>query len=309
MSCTSCLAGYTFAQATSSCSPVTVCTGGCSVCPLNYILSSTNECLQCGSTSCARCSPTALSTCTTCYDGNYLNQGVCSACPTGCSTCSSPQNCLTCSSGYTAQVQSIATQTSCVKCQAPCALCIGNAQTCTKCLSGYTLSGWNCMSNFNYGFNVVLGTNLTTFYANYAGFLNALTGAVQSNNYNSLTISTIQSGSVIVNGNANTGAQSDSNEATQQFNNLNSVLSTGGSIAGMPVQSSTVSVNGGSIVQPTSGPNLALILGICIPVGVILLVLIGICIYKNTRKGPQVDYPTTSTVREQFELQDVGTPK
>lgn len=127
------------------------------------------------------------------------------------------------------------------------------------------------MSNFNYGFNVVLGTNLTTFYANYAGFLNALTGAVQSNNYNSLTISTIQSGSVIVNGNANTGAQSDSNEATQQFNNLNSVLSTGGSIAGMPVQSSTVSVNGGSIVQPTSGPNLALILGICIPVGVICI--------------------------------------
>lgn len=78
---------------------------------------------------------------------------------------------------------------------------------------------------------------------------------------------------------------------------MNSVLSTGGSIAGMPVQSSTVSVNGGSIIQPTSGPNLALILGICIPVGVILLVLIGVCIYKNTRKGPEVDYPTTSTVR------------
>lgn len=62
------------------------------------------------------------------------------------------------------------------------------------------------MSNFNYGFNVVLGTNLTTFYSNYAAFLNSLIGAVQSTNYNSMTISTIQSGSVIVNGNANTGA-------------------------------------------------------------------------------------------------------
>ena len=67
------------------------------------------------------------------------------------------------------------------------------------------------MSNFNYGFNVVLGANLTTFYANYASFLNTLIGTVQSNNYNAITLSTIQSGSVIVNGNANTGAQSDSN--------------------------------------------------------------------------------------------------
>lgn len=68
----------------------------------------------------------------------------------------------------------------------------------------------------------------------------------------------------------------------------------------MPIQSSSVTVNGGTIVEPTQGPNLALILGICIPVGVIILVLIGICIYKNTRKGPDVDYPTNSSVREQF---------
>jgi hypothetical protein len=37
----------------------------------------------------------------------------------------------------------------------------------------------------------------------------------------------------------------------------------------MPIQSSSVTVNGGTIVEPTQGPNLALILGICIPVGVI----------------------------------------
>lgn len=132
MSCTSCLAGYQFIQSSSSCTAISTCTGGCTVCPLNYILSN-SQCLQCGTTSCARCAATALNTCTACYAGSYLNAGACSACPAGCSTCSSPQNCLTCSPGYTAQAQSIATQISCVKCQAPCALCIGNAQTCTKC--------------------------------------------------------------------------------------------------------------------------------------------------------------------------------
>lgn len=209
-SCLSCLAGYTYVQSSSSCTPITTCTGGCTVCPLNYVLSN-SQCLACQSASCSRCTPTALSVCTACYPGNFLNQGSCSACPTGCSTCSSAQNCLSCSPGYTSQVQPVSTQVSCVQCQSPCALCIGNAQTCTKCVSGYSLSGWNCVSNFNYGFSVVLNTTLPVFYSNYAAFLNTLIGSVDSTNYNSITLSTLQSGSVIVNGNTNTAATSDSN--------------------------------------------------------------------------------------------------
>jgi hypothetical protein len=71
----------------------------------------------------------------------------------------------------------------------------------------------------------------------------------------------------------------------------------------MPVQSSDVTVNGGTIVQPTSGPNLALILGLSIPLGIIcnyifilVLSLIGYCIFRNTRK-PLPELPTTSTDR------------
>jgi hypothetical protein len=201
--CTSCLAGYSYVQSTSTCSPISTCTGGCSVCPLNYVLTN-QQCIQCGNPSCSRCSASNLNLCTSCYDGYYFNQGVCTQCPTGCSTCSNSQNCLSCSSGYTAQVQAIATQVSCIACASPCAECIGNAQTCTKCLPSYTLNGWKCVTNFNFAFSIVLGTTLQNFYANYANFLNSLTSYVQSSNVNTVTMASILQGSVIVTGNLNT---------------------------------------------------------------------------------------------------------
>ncbi len=166
--CTSCLAGYSYDQTTNQCNPVTTCTGPCNVCPYTYVLTASQSCSQCTNSNCSRCSLSNLNTCTSCADGQYLNNGNCSPCPTGCSTCSNANNCLTCASGYTAQIQAIATEVSCIQCQSPCALCIGNAQTCTKCASGFTLNGWKCVSNFNLGFKMVLGTTLQTFYANYA---------------------------------------------------------------------------------------------------------------------------------------------
>jgi hypothetical protein len=79
----------------------------------------------------------------------------------------------------------------------------------------------------------------------------------------------IMQGSVIVNGNINSNAPSDSNQANNEYTTLQNSLSTGSSIAGMPVQSSDLTVNGGTIIQPTQGPNLALILGITIPIAVL----------------------------------------
>ena len=70
------------------------------------------------------------------------------------------------------------------------------------------------MSNFNFGISIVLGVNLTTFYANYAAFLNALAANVGSNNVNTVTMITLTTGSVVVNGNLNTKALSESNQAT-----------------------------------------------------------------------------------------------
>lgn len=172
------------------------------------------QCSQCTNANCSRCSSTSLSTCTTCYDGNYLVQGNCKACPAGCMTCSSATNCLSCGVGYTAQVQPVSTQTVCVQCQSPCAQCIGNAQTCTSCQSGFTLNGWKCVANFNFGFNVVLGTTLNTFYSNYATFLSQIAQATSSSNVNVITMTAIQNGSVITNGNLNAASPSGSNAAS-----------------------------------------------------------------------------------------------
>lgn len=266
--CTSCLAGYTYSQSTASCTPVTNCSGPCTVCPFNFVLSN-QQCLQCGNTKCARCLATNLNVCSTCYSGSYLNQGVCNSCPTGCSTCSTPTNCLSCGSGYTSQVQTITTQTLCVACQAPCAQCIGNAQTCTVCQQGYTLNGWKCVSTFNFGFSIVLNVNLTTFYSNYASFLSSIGQSVQSSNVNVITMNALNTGSVIANGNVTTTTASDSNQATNQYTSLQTTLSSGNSIGGMPITSSSLAVNGGEIIQPSSGPNLALILGISIPLGLL----------------------------------------
>lgn len=133
--------------------------------------------------------------------------------------------------------------------------------------------GWKCVTNFNFGLSIVLGVNLTTFYANYANFLTSLSSAVGSTNFNTVTMVTLAVGSVVVNGNLNTNAPSNSNQASTQYDSLTSMLASGNSIAGMPVQSSTVSVNGGTIVKPEPGPNLALILGITIPIGVICKML------------------------------------
>lgn len=70
---------------------------------------------------------------------------------------------------------------------------------------------------------------------------------MDSKDYNSISISSIESGSVIVNGNINTAALSNSDQAKQQYNKLSQSLSTGGTIAGMQIQSSSVSVNGGTV--------------------------------------------------------------
>lgn len=273
-SCNSCLLGYTFSSTTNTCSPNVNCTNGvCFACPIGYSLSG-NNCVACTSGSnCARCNPSAPSNCYSCVNGYYLNSAnsACVKCPSTCLTCSNPSNCITCISGYTLAVQAVASAGTCVACTSPCLQCMGSPTTCTSCISGYSLNGWNCQSNFNFGFFVSLNTNLTTFYNNYQAFLQALVGPNAS--LQELTLASIVSGSVNVTGTVSTSSQSNSNAAGTQFYALQDTLKSS-SIAGMPIASSYVAPNGG-IVPPAPTPtpdttnNLALILGICIPLAVI----------------------------------------
>ncbi len=92
---------------------------------------------------------------------------------------------------------------------------------------------------------MTLNATLATFYNNYEAFLKAIANTVNSTNVNVVTISNISSGSVIVDGNVTTTTQSNSNDASNEFNSLGSLLSQGADIANMPIISSSVDANGG----------------------------------------------------------------
>lgn len=319
--CSSCLAAYSFNNQTQSCTPVTSCQGdSCtiSICPSGYILSN-NKCLNCTQTNCARCTITGNQTsCTVCKNGYYLNSTTtppsCQACASKCQTCSNSSKCITCNpNGYTMQTQLADIAPVCVPCQSPCQNCYSSPSTCTSCVANYTLKGWKCMSTFNYGFNIKLNTNLTTFYNLYDQFLLAIMNAISSTAISEITMQNITSGSVVVVGNVSTNQQSNSNGAQTQFNNIQSALNNGSSIAGMQIISSNVQPIGGTLPDDNSSYNteLAIILGVCIPLGVII---IGILIYflciRKSSSQPPVDYqektagtagPNTS-VRQTFEL-------
>lgn len=137
----------------------------------------------------------------------------CVACAVGCKTCSSGTNCLSCEAGYTYQSSPVLTTITCVKCSGYCSECLGSASTCTACEKGYVLNGWTCLSSFNYGFNTTLNATLATFYNNYEAFLKAIAETVNSTSVNTVTITNITEGSVVVNGNVTTTASTDSNDA------------------------------------------------------------------------------------------------
>lgn len=267
--CTNCVAGYTPNSLIYSCTPVISCNGTCSVCPLGYTLNLV-ICIACTGSQCQSCLSSALSQCTSCVPGYYLNtNSQCQACLSQCATCLTGSGCLTCSLGYT-QIQNVPANQNgyqCVICQSPCATCTNRPDYCTSCVSGFQFQGWKCSQSFYFGFTLTLLTTLSTFNKNYFSFILALTSSIGRSNPNSITILGITSGSVLVQGGAGPSGTSGSKQSNQQFSSLTASLSTNSQIAGMSVGSSSVTVVGGSIDYNST--NLALILGICIPVGVL----------------------------------------
>ena len=87
-------------------------------------------------------------------------------------------------------------------------------------------------------------------------------------------------------GGAGPSGASGSKQAGQQFSNLESILSANGQIANMPIGDSTVVVVGGTVDY--SEINLVLILGICIPVGVLLIAGIILYIYCKRKRSTNV---------------------
>ena len=136
-------------------------------------------------------------------------------------------------------------------------------------MNGFVLSGWQCISVFRFVFFVSLDTTLPVFYDNYYQFLLDLVDPLETTNVEPVSINSIVPSSVNINGTISTVQQSGSNQVGNEYYGIENVLS-GSSVAGMPVISYTLTSQGGDIPDQGSGVNvLAIVLGICIPVGII----------------------------------------
>lgn len=186
-----------------------------------------------------------------------------------CKTCLRGDGCLTCASGFTtlSGVNVGPSGYQCVACNSPCATCTNSPNQCTSCVSGYEFSGWKCTQSFYFSFTVTLLTTASMFNQNYYNFILALAQSMGVSNPNVISINGITFGSVIVAGAAAPTKSSATQSVSQQYNSFDATLSTNSNIAGMKVGSSSITIIGGTIEYDTV--NLALILGICIPVGVL----------------------------------------
>lgn len=285
-SCLSCVQGYNLingaCQADTSCST----DGSCIVCPAGFTLAADNTdiqivqtCTTCTSSSnCARCMSAQPAVCTSCSYGMYLNGTVCSSCSDSCASCINLAQCTKCAAGFVDQQPGTFQPSrltvgfaNCVACTSPCATCSGNVDTCSSCITGFTLSGDVCISDFNFAINAVFAVTLATFQANYNSFLQQIADSAGVKIRNIL-IKSISSGSVVVNMQVTSLNPAGSAAAVASQNNLNNLL-TSGNIAGMTVSSFTLSTNGGTNGGDDDGSGLStttiIILAVCIPGGVL----------------------------------------
>jgi hypothetical protein len=157
----------------------------------------------------------------------------------------------------------------CAACASPCVTCISNPTSCTSCVSGYTLSGTTCVSNFNFGSNIMFDTNPSTFVQNYYTLLVQSSQAV-SQNVNSIFVYSIVYGSANISFSISTPNAYGSTAATTQQTNLNNFLKSS-TIAGMPVLKANLVLNGApsnnnNSDSSSSTSNTTLIIAIVVPI-------------------------------------------
>jgi len=255
-------------------------------------------CVACATnSSCARCNTTNTAMCLSCKWGWFLNGTICSKCPSQCAACFSVTFCYMCNKGFIPQQSgsllgnSASGSLNCTSCTFPCQSCLGNPTTCTSCTANYTLMSGVCITNFNYQVNIVLNTILSTFQNNYLSFLNAIATAAGVTVQN-IVVQSIMNGSVNVTMQVSSDAVAGSNSAITSQNNLNTILTSGTTIANMGITSSSITTNGGTNDNGSSGSSglsttTIIILATVIPIGTLLIVaaiVIIYCVHKRKKE-------------------------
>ena len=138
--CLTCKFGFALqgTQCINSCiDHCTTCNFPCSICSPGYV-SLNGVCIACPE-GCSTCS-SDLKECYSCEDDyEYAHRTCIKICLPFCKSCDEP--CSVCQSGYLSEFGK------CVQCEYPCTSCIDSTHKCTSCPSLYELSDFSCHSN------------------------------------------------------------------------------------------------------------------------------------------------------------------
>ena len=290
--CTQCLGGYTVSNG--ACSASLACNTGstCTVCPNGYYLLN-STCTQCSSTqNCLNCNANNCIECNVGYFLDSLNScQTCNPLVNNCIKCYSSSSCITPAQGYYLILDANRAATGKVGlCVSPCASCSGFAESCTSCVSGYTLIGSLCRQNaylivqmtLGQGSNATQSIFLTSDSLNTQLFKgiksidaigNLLLGAAPIGMKGSETnwrkvffFQSLSAGSLVTTVHGNAGSYTNSNSATTDMNNgLANAPSASASMISYSVSASGLP----SGDSDDDGANLGLILGLAIPFGLI----------------------------------------
>ena len=153
-------------------------------------------------------------------------------------------------------------------CTSPCVTCKNTDTFCITCESGYTKKGRYCLRNRNVGFFLVFNTASTTDVLNVIDqIVSRIKTILNIASTESISLETIQAGSVIVSGNADLGSGASDADINSGTASLNDGL-VGSSIGGLSVQSVSTVSNGVSTDSNDDDNTMIIALAVAIPAGI-----------------------------------------
>jgi len=119
----------------------------CTQCNNFYYVSSNSTCVECPNTpQCLICNPSNPQQCQTCNTGFFLNNNICTACPSYCASCSSATLCLTLVNPVGFVLMTVNGASVLANCDPGCNQCTSNDPSfCTNCAQGFYLNSGICL--------------------------------------------------------------------------------------------------------------------------------------------------------------------